>query len=93
MGVRIALGAGAGDVIRLVVGEGVRLSAIGVVVGLAAALYAGRWAQALLYEVSAHDPWTVGGVAVTLLAVAVAASWVPAWRATRVDPNVALRVE
>ena len=93
MGVRLALGARAADVLRLVVGEGLRLVAAGVALGSAVALYGGRWIESLLYGVSARDPLTVGVVGLTLLAVAVAASWVPAWRATRVDPNVALRAE
>jgi ABC-type antimicrobial peptide transport system permease subunit len=93
MGIRVALGARTGDVLRLVVGEGLRVSAVGVAIGIAAALVAGRWVEALLYEVSAHDPAVIATIVAVLLLVAAAASLVPAWRATRVDPNVALRAE
>ena len=93
LGVRIALGARTGHVLRLVVGEGVRVTAAGIALGLAAALVAGRYVAPLLFDTSPRDPAVLAGVAVTLLAVAVAASLAPAWRATRVDPNVALRAE
>ena len=91
LGVRVALGASGGAVLRLVVGEGVRVVAVGLALGAAVALaLAGRVAP-LLYEVSAKDPATYAGVIGVLLAVAVAASLAPAIRAARVDPNVALR--
>ncbi|MFN2565239.1 MAG: ABC transporter permease, partial [Gemmatimonadaceae bacterium] len=93
MGVRVALGAQARDVARLVMREGVGVTAAGAAIGVAAALAGGRFVQSLLYEVSAWDPLVFAAVAVTLLAVAVAATLVPAWRATRVDPVVALRAE
>jgi predicted permease len=93
LGVRIALGAGRGTVLGLVVGEGVRFAASGILLGGAIALAAGRWVRPLLFEVSPHDPLVFGGVAAALLAVAVGASAVPALRAARVDPTVALRVE
>jgi len=93
LGVRIALGARGGDVVRLVVRQGVRLVAGGTVVGLAAALGAGRWVEALLFRVSPRDPAVYGGVVLLLLAVGVAACLVPSWRAARVDPAVALRAE
>ncbi|HEU4628281.1 MAG TPA: ABC transporter permease [Gemmatimonadaceae bacterium] len=93
LGVRLALGAGAGAVLRLIVGEGLRVVTSGVVLGLVAALLLGRRLEALLFDVSPHDPLVVGGVAAALLLVAFLASVVPAWRATRVDPNVALRTE
>jgi predicted permease len=93
LGVRVALGASAGAVLRLVVGEGVRVVAVGLALGAAVALaLAGRVAP-LLYEVSAKDPATYAGVVGVLLAVAVAASLAPAMRAARVDPNVALRTD
>ena len=93
MGLRVALGASRANVLRLVVGEGLRVAAAGTVVGLVVALVAGRWVSSLLYGVSAHDPAVLALVSAALLLVAVAASVVPAWRATRVDPNVALRAE
>ena len=91
MGVRIALGAQSLDVARLIVSDGMRVAGLGIAIGLALALWATRWVKPLLYDVSPTDPAIYVTVGVTLLAVAVAASWVPARRATRVDPNVALR--
>jgi ABC-type antimicrobial peptide transport system permease subunit len=93
LGVRVALGAQVHDVLRLIVGAGVRYAAVGVIVGLSLALAAGRLVAPLLFGVSARDPWILGGVAALLLGVAVTASALPAWRATRVDPNVALRAD
>jgi putative ABC transport system permease protein len=91
MGVRVALGAQVGDVIRMVVREGAVLGVIGVVIGTGAALLAGRWVKPLLFDVAPTDPFVFTAVIVLLLGVAVAASWVPARRASRVDPQVALR--
>jgi ABC-type antimicrobial peptide transport system permease subunit len=91
MGVRIALGAQAGDVARLVVGEGVRVGGLGIAIGVALTIWATRWVKPLLYDVSPTEPAIYVVVAAVLLSVAVLASWVPARRATRVDPNVALR--
>jgi putative ABC transport system permease protein len=93
MGVRVALGAQSGDVVRLVVGQGVRLGASGVAIGAVIALAAAKWIKPLLFAESPRDPAVFGLVTVTLVAVTVAASWVPARRASRVDPNVALRTE
>jgi predicted permease len=93
IGVRIALGARTGDVLRMVIAEGVRVVAIGVAIGLVVALLAARALEGLLYGVSPHDPAVVAGVAVVLLLVAVAASLAPAWRASRVDPSTALRAD
>ena len=93
LGVRIALGAQARDVVRLVVGQGMRFALIGVTLGLALALIGARWIQPLLFRQSARDPATYGLVAALLLAVALAASALPALRATRADPNAALRGE
>jgi ABC-type antimicrobial peptide transport system permease subunit len=89
--VRVALGASAGAVLRLVVGEGVRVVALGLALGAVVALALASRVTPLLYEVSAKDPATYAGVVGVLLAVAVAASLAPAVRAARVDPNVALR--
>jgi predicted permease len=93
LGVRVALGASAGTVLRLVVGEGVRVVAFGLAVGAAAALALASRVSPLLYEVSAKDPVTYAGVVGVLLVVAVLASLAPALRAARVDPNVALRAD
>jgi predicted permease len=91
LGVRIALGAQSTDVVRLVVGQGVRFAMAGVLAGLALALLAAKWIQPLLFQQSARDPATYVAVGVLLLAVALLASAVPALRATRADPNSALR--
>jgi putative ABC transport system permease protein len=93
LGVRRALGAQVADVVRMVVGDGLRVAAVGVAIGVGAALWAGRFVEPLLFDVKARDPVVFGVVAVVLVGVAVAASWVPAVRAGRVDPNVALRAE
>jgi putative ABC transport system permease protein len=93
LGVRRALGAQAADVVRLVVTDGLRLAALGVAIGVAGAFYAGKWVKPLLFNVSPRDPWVFVLVAVLLIAVAVAASWIPALRASKVDANVALRTE
>jgi ABC-type antimicrobial peptide transport system permease subunit len=93
LGVRVALGAQARDVIRLVVREGIRVAIAGVVVGAAIAYYAGRWIGPLLFKVSPKDPVVFTTVVATLLLVAVVASWWPALRASRVDPNSALRAD
>ncbi len=91
MGVRIALGAQVGDVIRLIVGDGVRVIIAGVAIGTLASLVAGRWIAPLLFNVSPKDPVVLTAVAVVLVGVAVSASWIPALRAARVDPSSALR--
>ena len=91
LGVRVALGARAGDVIRLVVGQGFRVVAIGITVGLTLALAAARWVQPLLFRESARDPATYAVVGVAMLFAAVLASMMPARRAARADPNAALR--
>ncbi|MEP6572682.1 MAG: ABC transporter permease [Gemmatimonadota bacterium] len=93
IGVRIALGAGAPAVIRLVVSQGLRLTIGGVVLGLVVAAGGTRAMRSMLYEVSPLDPFTFGAVALGLTAVAVVASYIPARRAARVDPVVALRSE
>jgi putative ABC transport system permease protein len=93
IGVRMALGAQPRDVFKLVVGQGIKLALLGVVVGLGAALGLTRLMKSLLYSVSATDPLTFSLIALLLLGVALLACWLPARRATRVDPLVALRNE
>jgi ABC-type antimicrobial peptide transport system permease subunit len=91
MSVRVALGARAADLLRLIVGQGVRLAVLGVVCGSVVAIVASHVIASLLYETSARDPLIVGAVALLLVLVATIASGIPAWRATRADPVVALR--
>lgn len=93
IGVRMALGARRGDVMRLVVGQGVRLAVVGVALGLVAALALGRALTGLLFGVRPADPLTLGAVASLLAATAVAASYLPARQAARVDPAATLRDE
>jgi ABC-type antimicrobial peptide transport system permease subunit len=93
IGVRMALGAGRSDVFGLVVMEGVRLAAIGAAVGFLAALGLSRAIGSLLYGVAPRDPLTFGAMTAVLLAVAGVASLIPAMRAARVDPMVALRAD
>jgi putative ABC transport system permease protein len=93
IGVRIAIGAQAGDVLKMVMGNALRLAGTGVGIGLAAALLGARALSSQLYGVSARDPLTYAGICAVLVAVAVLASWLPARRASQVDPAVALRAE
>ena len=93
MGIRMALGANPADVLRLVVKDGVTVAALGVLVGVAVALPATRVLAALLYGVQSWDAMVFASVAATLSGVALAAAYLPARRATRVDPMVALRPE
>jgi len=92
-GVRIAMGARRGQVLRLVVGSGVALTAGGIVVGIVLASMLTHLMSKLLHDVGPLDPWTFAVVPVALLVVAIAASLFPAWRATRIDPVHALRAE
>jgi len=93
IGVRLALGASPRDVVRMILSEGVRVVAAGVVVGVTASFAVTRSLAGLLYGVSQYDPATFASVALLLVAVAFTASYVPARRAARVDPSVALRQE
>jgi putative ABC transport system permease protein len=93
MGLRMALGAQPRDVLRVIVGHGMRLVLVGLCIGVAAALVVTRWMSSVLFDVKPSDPLTFAAVAVLLTAVAFLASYIPARRAMRVDPMVALRYE
>jgi predicted permease len=93
LGVRVALGAEVGDLVRLVLRQGMGLALVGVVLGGAIAFVVGRWVKPLLFDVSPHDPLVFAGGAAVLLGVAALASLIPARRAGRVDPILALRAE
>jgi predicted lysophospholipase L1 biosynthesis ABC-type transport system permease subunit len=93
IGVRIALGAQSGDVVRLFLKEGLRLTVIGLSVGLAGGVVISRLLAAVLVDLSPLDPLAFGGVSIVLTLVALLACWVPARRATRVEPLMALRCE
>jgi predicted permease len=93
IGIRLAIGAGRWQVLRMILGNGLMLALTGVVLGLAVALVVTRSMRTLLYDVSPGDPLTFASVGITLSVVAILASLVPAWRATRVDPVIALRTE
>ncbi|HYL94804.1 MAG TPA: FtsX-like permease family protein, partial [Terriglobales bacterium] len=89
IGVRMALGAGTGDVLRLIIGKGLLLIGSGSMLGIAAALALSRLLRGLLFEVASNDPLTLGVAAGTLIGVALLAALVPARAATRIDPMVA----
>jgi putative ABC transport system permease protein len=93
IGVRMALGADARHVLGLMVRQGLTTTAAGVAIGVAGAVVLSRWIESLLFGVTATDPTTFVAVVATLMAVALVACYIPAWRATRVDPTTALRAE
>jgi ABC-type antimicrobial peptide transport system permease subunit len=93
VGIRLSLGASRSEVVRLLLGSGLRLVAIGAAAGLVLALLLARLLQSLLFGIKALDPLTFVAVPAVLLSVAILAAWLPARRAGRVDPQVALRSE
>jgi ABC-type antimicrobial peptide transport system permease subunit len=93
IGIRIALGADRSSVLALVVKQGLQLTIIGVVVGLTGALGLNRLIASVLFGVQPTDPATWAAVSMTITLVAAAACWLPAWRASRLDPNVVLRAD
>ena len=93
IGIRLALGADRGDVLKLVIGQGMLLATIGVSIGLAGAFFLTRLMETLLFGVTPTDPMTFAGIAFLLLGIAFCACWIPGQRATKVDPWIALRHE
>jgi ABC-type lipoprotein release transport system permease subunit len=93
IGIRMALGAGRGQVLNLVLGQGLGIAAVGILLGIGGAFALSRLTSSLLYGVSPSDPLTYGAVAVVIALVATAACVVPSRRATRVDPLEAIRAE
>jgi predicted permease len=91
IGIRLALGATRASVLGMVLWKTVALVLAGIVIGVSVALASGRLISAKLFGVTSHDPFTIAGAATLMLAIAVLAGWVPAWRASRVDPMIALR--
>jgi ABC-type lipoprotein release transport system permease subunit len=93
LGLRIALGAQPGNIMTLVLKQGMKLAALGVLLGLIGAVSVTRWLASLLYGVSATDPLTFAVIVLLPMIVTLVACWIPARRATRVDPMVALKYE
>ena len=93
IGIRAALGASRGNIVALVVRQGMTLTALGVAIGLGGAAAASQAITTLLFGISQLDPITYFGVIALLLAVSGTACWIPAWRAAQVDPSITLRAE
>jgi putative ABC transport system permease protein len=92
-GIRMALGARPGNVVLLVLQQGLRLAVVGVIIGIPAAIAGSRLLTSLLFGASATDSTVLASVALLVTAVALAACWIPAWRATKIAPTEALRAE
>ena len=93
IGIRVALGATRSDVLTQIMKQGLQITTLGVIIGLAGALVVDRLIASLLFGVQPTDIGTIAFVIATITAVAVIASWLPAWRASRLDPNIVLRDE
>jgi putative ABC transport system permease protein len=93
IGIRVALGARRGDVLKLIIGEGLRLTLIGIAIGIVGSLALARFLSSMLYGVTPTHPFTVAAVSCLLLLVALLACYLPARRAVRLDPLMALRCE
>jgi len=93
VGIRLALGARPAEVMRMVIGDGVKQALAGIAAGIAAAIWLTRLMESMLFSVKPGDPLTLASVAVVLLATAALACYIPARRATRVDPLIVLRTE
>jgi putative ABC transport system permease protein len=93
IGIRMSLGADSGRVQRMVLGEGGGLLAIGLVLGVGGAAVGARMIRGLLFGVAPHDPTTFLGVALLMAAIGIGASWIPALRASRIDPAIAMRTQ
>jgi len=93
LGVRIALGASRREVVQLIVGSALRVTIVGAALGITVALALSRLMRSLLFGVSASDPWTYGAAAALIVGVGIAASWIPARRATGIDPGSVLRAD
>ena len=93
IGIHLAMGAQRGDVLRFVVGQGLRMAVIGVAIGLLAAFFVARVLQSQLYGVAPNDPVTFAVAPMALVTVAILATWIPARRAAKIDPMEALRYE
>jgi putative ABC transport system permease protein len=93
IGIRLVLGARRGQLFRLLLDKGLRLAVAGVVLGIAGGMAAGRVLRSQLHGLNPIDPWSIVLGAIVCLTVAVAASFVPVWRAARLDPAIALRDE
>ena len=93
IGLRVAMGASRNRIVSMILAQGLRVAMVGILAGVMVALAATRFLASLLYGVDATDPSTFAAVATLVLAVAIAATALPAWRASRIDPIVCLRVD